>query len=120
MPEERVRVVIFGNTLVLAGLQASLVACAGLEVRCIEELVADDDLGALRPDVVIVDLSSIRPTDFRLVAGTAAGLHIIGVDGDENRVLIWSGKAYPTSSLRDLLDLIGQYSLNPPKVASSQ
>ena len=33
--EKRVKVVLFGDTLVLAGLQASLAAYAGLEVFCL-------------------------------------------------------------------------------------
>lgn len=114
MMDRRVKVVIFGDTLLLASLQASLAIYAGLDVFCVEEVLTGEELQSLQPDVVIVDTSSINPAVFRLVTGTPAGLRIFGVDAAENRVLVWSGQMRSASSMRDLIDLIGHFSPNSP------
>ena len=113
----RVKIVLHGDTLLLAGLHASLAAYAGLEVLCVAASPAEEELNALRPDVVIVDTSSINFAVFRLLMEAPAGLHIFGVNTTENRVLVWSGQALPASSTRELVELIGQYSRNRADVA---
>lgn len=115
--ETRVKVVLHGDTLLLAGLHASLAAYTELEVLCVEASLAGEELNALRPDVVIVDTSSINFAVFRLLMDAPTGLYIFGVNTTENRVLVWSGQALSASSTRELVELIGQFSPNRADVA---
>lgn len=107
--EKRVKVVLYGDSLVLAGLQASLAAYAGLDVRCLANPLTDEqELATLRPDVVIVDAATIPCPPLRLLDELAAGLLLVSVDAATSRVQFWSGQQLSASSTRDLVTLIGQ------------
>jgi DNA-binding NarL/FixJ family response regulator len=68
----RVKVVLYGDTLVLAGLQASLAAYAGLEVLCLADPVVDaQELSTLQPNVVIVDAAATPAPPLRLLTDLA-------------------------------------------------
>ena len=107
--EKRVKVVLYGNTLVLAGLQASLAAYAGLEVLCVAEPLADaQEFSTLRPDVIIVDATAISWPPLRLLNGLPSDLLLVSVDVATNRVQVWSGQQLSAASTHDLVALIGQ------------
>ena len=107
--EKRVKVVLYGNTLVLAGLQASLTAYAGLEVLCLADPLADaQELSALHPDVIIVDAAAIPAPPLRLLNDLPPDLLLVSVDVATNRVHVWSGQQLPAASTHDLVALIGQ------------
>ena len=107
--EKRVKVVLYGNTLVLAGLQASLAAYAGLEVLCVAEPLADaQEFSTLRPDVIIVDAAAIPAPPLRLLNDLPPDLLLVSVDVATDRVQVWSGQQLSAASTHDLVALIGQ------------
>lgn len=107
--ETRVKVVLFGDTLVLAGLQASLAAYAGLEVLCHADSPANEqDFSTLRADVVIVDAAAMPSLPLGLLTNLPPDLLLVSVDVAANRVQIWSSQQLPAASTRDLVALIGQ------------
>jgi hypothetical protein len=107
--EKRVKVVLFGDTLVLAGLQASLATYTGLEVLWFEASVAGErQLCALRPDVVIVDAATSHCLPLHLPSDLPSDLLLVSVDAATNRVLVWSGEQLSASSTGDLVALIGR------------
>lgn len=105
----RVKVVLYGDTLVLAGLQASLAAYAGLELLCLADPVVDaQELSKLQPNVVIVDAAATPAPPLRLLTDLAADFLLVSVDAATNRVQVWSGQQLTAASTHDLVALIGQ------------
>jgi hypothetical protein len=118
--ETRVKVVLYGDTLVLAGLQASLATYAGLDVLCLAAPLADEqDIYTLRPDVVIVDAAAVPCPPFRLLSELPSDLLLVSVDAATNRVQVWSGQQMSAASTRDLVALIAQRSPPHWNVAST-
>lgn len=108
--EKRVKVVLFGDTLVLAGLQASLATYAGLDVLCLADPLVDaQKLSLLHPNVVIVDAAATPAPPLRLLTDLAADLLLVSVDAATNRVHVWSGQQLTAVSTHDLVALIGQH-----------
>jgi hypothetical protein len=115
--EKRIKVVLLGDTLVLASLQASLATYAGLEVLCLDDpLVSAQDLSALHPDAVIVDAATIQCPWLGLFSDPPSDLLLVGVDAATNRVQVWSGQQLSAASTRELVALIGQRS--PPHLGA--
>ena len=107
--ETRVKVVLCGDTLVLAGLQASLAAYAGLEVLCLADSPADEqDFSTLRADVVIVDAAAIPSPPLRLLNNLPPDILLVSVDVVTNRVQVWSSQQLSAVSTHDLVALIGR------------
>lgn len=107
--ETRVKIVLYGDSLVLAGLQASLAAYTGLDVLCLADPLTDEqELTTLHPDVVIVDAATIPCRPLRMLDDLAAGLLLISVDAATSRVQFWSGQQLSASSTHDLIALIEQ------------
>ena len=106
---------MYGGTLVLASLQASLAAYDELDVTCLKETEASTEaLCALRPDVVIFDVEAVHPAFHFVLAETLPDLVVVGIDSDQNRVLVWSGQQLRELSTRDLVEVIGRFFPNIP------
>ena len=73
-------------------------------------LADEQELCALRPDVVIVDAAAIQFPSLHLLSDLPSDLLLVSVDAATNRVLVWSGQQLSASSTRDLVALIGQRS----------
>lgn len=108
--EKRVKIVLYGDTLLLAALRASLVSYSGLNVVAVENPLADErDICTLEPDVVIVDIATVQPASLYLLGAMLSNLLLVGVDAAMARVLVWSGRQLPASSTRELVNLIGAH-----------
>jgi len=107
--ETRVKVVLYGNTLVLAGLQASLAAYAGLELLCLADSPANEqDFSTLRADVVIVDAAAMPSLPLGLLNNLHPDLLLVSVDVTANRVQVWSSQQLSPTSTQELVALIGR------------
>ncbi len=104
---EQQRVLVYGDSIVLAGVKASLSVSPDLELIALEELPADwvAILHELQPSAVIFDLGN-RRLDFPLAVLQQSNLLLIGVDPDRNQVLLWSGQHLCGLSGQDLLGVI--------------
>jgi hypothetical protein len=98
---------LYGDTVVLAGLSASLTSYSELEVTTLDGPAAmEGDLCALQPDVVIFDIGAVRPAfRFELVE-KLPDLVLVGIDPGSNRALVWSGQQVCQLSTGDLVQLI--------------
>jgi hypothetical protein len=101
------RLIIYGDTLVLAGMRANLETNPDLEV-----LVFDRPLGdpakALRsfcPATVIFDLKAIPP-DFPPAFLQQSDLVLIGLNPETHQALVWSGQQFSALSMQELIELI--------------
>ncbi len=110
--EKRLKVLFCGDTLVLAGLRASLEARAGIEVIVLDGPAAGEpepcapEPCALQPDVVVFDLRAIPPAFGCALLERLPDVLLLGIDSATNRVLAWSGQELTEVSTEDLVAII--------------
>jgi hypothetical protein len=100
--------VIYGCSLNLAGIAASLKAMTSLEVVCLDPHSPDarQALHDLHPAVIAFDLSEPFPNQAAGLLNEQPGLLLIGVDPNRNEVLVFSGQAKQAHLVQDLLKVI--------------
>ncbi len=102
------KVLLCGNSLFLAGLQASLESASGLQLARVE---ARSDplwkrLGEEPPDVLILELGTL-PGDFCLtLLKEFPHLMLLGLDLESDRLLVLSGQSRRALTADDLLQVI--------------
>ena len=107
--EERRRILLYGDTLMLAGLRNCLESDAAFEVIALDAaLAARHDLLALNPDIVIFDTHCVPPQFQCDLIQQWEGL-LIGIDPGHNRVLLWTGQHKSALSVQDLVEVIHQH-----------
>ncbi len=101
-------IVLYGNSLVVSSLGASLQRQADLRVFPFDASQPDADrqLAALQPDVILFDLASIR-SDLQLSLWQAhSRSRLIGVDLARDEMLVLSGQSAGRITLKHLLDVV--------------
>jgi hypothetical protein len=101
-------VVLYGNSLAVSSIGASLQGRADLQVSSVDATrpQAEERLRALHPDVVIFDLAAARP-EFAIDLWQAQPhLLLIGVDLLTHQALMLSGQPARLLTLDDLLEVI--------------
>ena len=98
---------MYGDSLVLEGVRASLENCPGLEVVVLDQPLemSLDELCAYCPAALIFDLSAIRP-DLLLSLFQQPGLLLVGVDPETHQALVWSGRQAAAVVAADLVEVI--------------
>lgn len=110
---EKRLVVLYGNSIILGTLGASLRHYPHLEViPLIEPFPTGLELEAMDPDVIIFDLEATHPEGLFSLLESRPGLSLIGVDPDSHQVLIWSGRHLQELSTQDLVEVIDSISSN--------
>jgi hypothetical protein len=100
------QVVLYGNSLALSGVGASLEGQPGLRlVRVDAKDASAGALGDLDPDVVVFDLATARPDVVELWRRDRPILPI-GVDLLKHQVVVFSGKSTRALTTDDLLRVI--------------
>jgi hypothetical protein len=105
--KKQLRIILYGDTLVLEGMRFSLEANPAFEVIPFHGPdAAGQELFALQPDVVIFDISSVQPHFQYDPQGSS--LQLIGIDPDRDQALVWSGQHLHDLSVQDLVEIIVQ------------
>ncbi len=103
--KKQLRIILYGDTLVLAGMRLSLEANPAFKVIPFGGAdAAEQELLALQPDVVIFDTSSIQPNFHYEPLGSS--LQLIGIDPDRDQALVWSGQHLNDLSVQDLVEIL--------------
>ncbi len=103
----RRRVLLYGNSLVLCGIAASLVGEDEFEViRLPEPLMHLSEATALDPDVIIFDTETSGSAVLFSALENRPDLLLLGVSPDKNVVRMWSGQEHQELSITDLTALI--------------
>jgi hypothetical protein len=105
---KRQKVVLYGDSVVLAGIRASL-APYDLDLITLDTgRATKEELCALKPSVVIFDMQAVRPAFHYDLARVLPNLLMIGIDMECNHVLTWSGQQLSEMTTQDLVNLIGR------------
>ena len=102
------KVALYGNSLVVSSIGASLQGRAGLQVSSVDAALPDaaSRLGALQPDVIIFDLAVTQP-EFALALWKARPrLVLIGVDLTNGHAFVLSSQSSRLLTMDDLLQMI--------------
>ena len=100
------KVVLYGNSLIVSGVGASLEGRPGLQLVQVDARDASAEaLGDLAPDVVVFDLATARPD---VVALWRRHPHVlpIGVDLLTHRAVVFSSESERVLTTDDLLRVI--------------
>jgi hypothetical protein len=103
------KVVFYGNSLFMAGVEASLKNQDGLEVIHIDASLpgAEQQLDTLHPAAVVFDLASPPITRFGFpFVKEHPGVPLIGLDVTSNTVLVLSCRPFPALTVDDLARVI--------------
>jgi len=108
--DEKSRLVLFGNSVFLAGIKAQLEHAPALELITMEALHMDvaDQISDHRPQAVMFDLTMGYPDFATALLREQPGLLLIGVDPNSNELLVLSGRPRQALSVSDLVNVIQQ------------
>lgn len=96
---------MYGNSLVLSGLRASLRLCSSLEVIALDGTPTEVDLWAQDSDVIIFEMGATQPQPFYKQMQARPGLLLIGIDTETHAVLL-SGQGARSITLDQLTRLM--------------
>jgi hypothetical protein len=99
------KVLFYGNSLMLAGVQATFKGYAEFEVIALDQPATGRELLAFDPSVVVFDMAALD-SDFLLVQGQELpGVLLIGVDPESHDVLL-TGQAVCSISLEQITQIV--------------
>jgi hypothetical protein len=105
--ERRRRIYLYGNSVIMGTLGASLRGVPRYEVSALSPPWPETvELEALAPDVILFDVEAGRPEAAFFLLQKHPNLLVIGVSPDSNLVKIWSGRQLRELSTQGLLDVI--------------
>ena len=107
----RRRVVVLGNSVIVATVAASLRRFSHYEVIS-ASLSQMDNLGVIEADVVLFDLEAARPEAAFSLLETRPGLMLIGISPDSNLVKMWTGRELRELSTKELVEVIDEQTVN--------
>jgi hypothetical protein len=108
------RVLLYGNSLVVSTVGASLQECGGLELVRVDAGSADtaERLSALAPAAVIFDRVTTRPDLVLALLDQLPQALLIGVNPSSDQVLVLSGRQERAVAPEDLLGVIQREARN--------
>lgn len=114
--DKRRRVFLYGKSLILGTVGASLRYYPDLEILSLSPpFPAPQELQALAPDVIIFDLQAAQPEAAFTLLDNIPGLILIGIDPSSEQVFMWTGKHMSAVSASDLAQAI-RNNTPPPKM----
>ncbi len=107
MTEERQRVILYGDSLILEGLRPSLQARPNIEICVLDQPLGERlaELRSMCPAALIFDLGAVRP-DCPLALLQQPGLRLIGINPETHRALVWSGRQVTAVDVGDLVQVV--------------
>ena len=101
-------VALYGNSLILSSVGASLNSRAGVHVIAINpsEPGGVERIRALEPDVIVFDTAAADPDSALILWKEHPNVLLIGIDLTTNRALVMSGRSSQLLTPDDLADVI--------------
>src|SRR5919109_1125224 len=103
--DSQYKVLFYGNSLVLAGVQATFKGYPGFETIALDQPTTQTELRVLNPTVVVFDMGSLESEFFLAQMQELPGLLLIGVDPESHEVLL-TGQAVGSISLVQIRQIV--------------
>jgi hypothetical protein len=101
------RVILYGKSVILGTVAASLARYPDLEIIALSApLPGVEDLGALAPDVILFDVDVGRPEAAFALLKNYPNLLLIGVNPENEQLLLWSSEQGSVLSTDDIVQAI--------------
>jgi hypothetical protein len=101
------RVILYGNSVILGTLGASLIHHADLDIIPLSPpLPGAEVLATLKPDVILFDITAARPKAVFTLLETCPNLLLIGVSPETHQVQLWTSGQERAGTMLDLVKLI--------------
>ena len=102
------RILLCGKSLLITGLQSSLQAAPGLELQLVDALPdrIRERITAWQPEVIILEAGLLRSAFSLSLLEDFPWLKLIGIEIEDNRLLVFSGSSSLEPTPEDLLQLI--------------
>ena len=114
--ESRHKVLFYGNSLVLAGVEATFKGYPGFETIALDQPTTQTELLVLNPTVVVFDMGALESEFLLAQMQELPGVLLFGVDPESHEVLL-TGPAVCSISLEQITqivrDLIGPRVVHP-------
>lgn len=104
--ESQRKVLFYGNSLVLAGVQATFKGYPGFETIALDQTTTQTELLVLNPTVVVFDMGALESEFLLAQMQELPGLLLIGVDPESHEVLL-TGRAACSISLEQITHIVG-------------
>ena len=99
------KVLFYGDSLVLAGVQASFSGHPAFEVMTLGKPATETELLAFNPTVVVFDMGAVESEFLLAQMHELPGLLLIGVDPESHEVLL-TGQAVCSISLAQITQIV--------------
>jgi len=99
------KVLFYGNSLVLAGVQATFDGYPGFETIALDQPTTKTELLGLNPKVAVVDMGAVESEFLLAQMQELPGLLLIGVDAESHEVLL-TGHAVCSISLEQITQIV--------------
>jgi len=106
------KVLFYGNSLVLAGVQATFKGYPGFETIALDQPTTQAELLVINPTVVIFDMGALESELLLAQMQDVPGLLLIGVDPESHEVLL-TGQAVCSISLEQLRQIVRDLIVRP-------
>lgn len=101
------RVLLYGKSVILGTLEASLKRHPQMEIRVLSApFPTVEELQALAPDVILFDVAAPRPEAAFALLETYPGLLMIGIDPSSDEMLLLTSHPVQALAIHDLVHLI--------------
>lgn len=101
------RVILYGNSVIVGTVAASLARYPDLEVVGVSPPVtAAKELAALEPDVIIFDVEAGHPEPAFALLKDCPRLLLVGVSPETDQLMLWSSGKTNALSTEDLVKVI--------------
>lgn len=112
--EQRRRVLVYGQSLILEAVRSSLGQYRGLDlVPLVPPLPTAHELAELAPDVIIFDIAAACPEAALSLLEACPGLLLIGLDPGSDQMLLWTGERSRALTAQDLVQAIDRLGSMP-------
>jgi hypothetical protein len=103
------RVILYGDSLILQGVHASLETCPDLEIITLDPACVSlkQEIRTHNPLALVFDTAAVQP-DFPSSLLQQPNLLLIGIDPETHQALVWTGKQAAAVEAADLLSVIRQ------------
>jgi hypothetical protein len=115
--KEKPRILLYGNSIIIGTIGASLRRCSHYDVIAIAQEAQEIDASKL--DMVLFDLEGPCTESVFSLLKTNPNLVLIGVSPDTNMVKLWSGRQLRELSTQDLIEVINGELNNLPAEGES-